>query len=98
MANINRSLVPQTTCSFDEETHWANCFGVRCNVLFNNTTSKFEAVCQCPLVKREKFISIGPKNKGNCSKGSDKVWSAATGQQGTNNNYIIKELYKYIGQ
>ena len=93
MANIeNRQNVPQTTCRFKNPTRWANCFGVRCRVKYNN--GKPEAVCACPMVKTKKFVSIGPKGKSECQKAPNQVWSAATKNQGKNNNYIMTEMYK----
>ena len=93
MANIkNRDDIPQTTCRSKNPTPWANCFGVRCSVKYSN--GKPEAVCECPIVKTKKFISIGPKDKGECQKAPHQIWSAATKNQGENNNYIMTEIYK----
>ena len=93
MANIrNRNNIPQTTCRFKKPTPWANCFGVRCTVRYNN--GKPEAVCSCPLVQTKKLVSIGPKGKNQCEKGPNQAWSAATNDQGKNNNYIMTEIYK----
>ena len=95
MANIkNRNDIPQTTCLFKKPTPWANCFGVRCKVRFNKDTSKLEAVCECPLVKSKKIVSIGPKDTADCQKDPNQAWSAATKDQGQNNNYIMTEIYK----
>ncbi len=94
MANIkNRNDIPQTTCLFNKPTPWANCFGVRCKVRFNKDTSKLEAVCECPLVKSKKIVSIGPKNTADCQKNPNQAWSAATKSQGQNNNYIMTAIY-----
>ncbi len=93
MANIkNRNNIPQTTCSFKKPTPWANCFGVRCTVRYNN--GKPEAICSCPLVTTKKLVSIGPKGKNQCDKGPSQAWSAASKDQGKNNNYIMTEIYK----
>ena len=93
MANIkDRQNVPQTTCRFKKPTRWANCFGVRCKVTYNN--GKPKAICECPMVKTKEFVSIGPKGKSECQKAPNQVWSAATKNQGQNNNYIMTEMYK----
>ncbi len=90
----------KTTCAFDEPTAWANCFGIRCGVVYIKSNHHLtpRAICHCPIVKTKVFLSMGPKDSGQCILGSNKIWSAATAQQGKNNTTVMQRLYKtYFG-
>ncbi len=93
MANIkDRRNVPQTSCRFRNPAPWANCYGVKCDVKYKY--GRPHAVCKCPVVKTKKFVSIGPRNRIQCYQGTHRIWSAATGKQGSNNNDIMTRTYK----
>ena len=93
MANVKSHKKAQITCDFEKPTPWANCFGVRCRVEYNKKGLP-HAICECPIVKTKKFVSIGPKNKDQCVTETDKIWSAAMSNQGPNNNFIMNAMYK----
>ena len=84
---------PATSCLFKCKTPWANCFGIRCKVKYQADGSP-QAICQCPLVKSNTFVSVGPKNTSECEQPSNKAWSAASTGQGPDNNYILRKVYK----
>lgn len=94
-ANVDtRAEVKSHNCRFSEPTGWANCFGVRCRVDKNPVDEGLFATCNCPVVKSDEFISMGPENLNQCQLPDGKVWSAATARQGENDFGVIEDMYK----
>lgn len=94
-ANYNHaSEIKSRECKFKQARSWANCFGVRCRIVNNTNSNKTHADCNCPIVKTESFISMGPKTANQCTLPSGRVWSAATKDQGNNDFAVMQDMYQ----
>lgn len=86
------------TCQFNKPAAWANCFGSRCSVNYqqkNGIVSK-TARCVCPILRTNSFVSLGPKSKSECQLPKNKLWSAATKTQAKNYINVIKITYNHF--
>lgn len=91
LANIkDKTKLMATKCVSTTPAAWANCFGVRCQVGADGTT----VTCPCPVVRSTEFVSMGPTARGQCTLPDNKIWSAATVQQGLNNLNIMLDMYR----
>lgn len=94
-ANTSRSNKPRKqVCKSKKPLSWANCFGVRCHIISGVNSITPLAVCDCPVVKTNQFISTGPHSKSACKLPEQKIWSGATSQQGDNDMAVIKDMYQ----
>lgn len=93
-ANFARSKKPRKrVCKSSKELSWANCFGVRCEMVSGSNMHERLASCDCPIMQSKAFISMGPTSRYACKLPVGKVWSGATAQQGDNDKAVIKAIY-----
>ncbi len=88
--------VTHTICKHSSPKPWANCFGVRCEVVskLEHGIQKQVANCHCPVESSSTFLSSGPESTKDCDLGPDKIWSAATGDAGMGQYELIMQVYK----
>ena len=76
------------SCHYSTPHPWANCFGARCHVTWDNT-----ATCLCSVHRNKNFI-IGPGTSRKCDAGKLHIWSGILSSRSTNNTQLIHALYQ----